>query len=258
MAKYRKTALVDAEQFLPRENKIPDGVISDGLADPRKSPEKASFVLDTLEGRHELRSGDYICTGPAGERWNVSREIFEATYELATIMSVTSDRTQLAEKGQLDPGIALAVQILADNGIETFESCEGGCDHAFFEPTVRFYGDQAAGPRAVAICIDFGLPVSELRRYWSVERLEMTGPHWEVTFCNKVYYPNSGVRPSPQQESASPSTPALDERERLRSALERLERNFDLLLRGKPVRDVDETKAEVRSALASIRSGDAG
>lgn len=35
----------------------------------------------------------------------------------------------------------------------------------------------------------------------------------------------------------------------LRSALERLERNFNLLLRGKPVRDVAETKAEVNAAL---------
>ena len=33
-------------------------------------------------------------------------------------------------------------------------------------------------------------------------------------------------------------------------ALERLERNFDLLLAGKPVRDVEETKAEVRRVLS--------
>jgi hypothetical protein len=79
MAKYRKTALVEAEQFLPSENKIPAGVYSSGLADPRRSHE--TWMLKTLEGEHTLRAGDYICTGPAGERWNVAREIFEATYE---------------------------------------------------------------------------------------------------------------------------------------------------------------------------------
>lgn len=76
---YRKTALVSAEQFLPDEGKIPAGVVSDGLADPRRSA--AEWVLDTLEGRHTLRPGDYICTGPKGERWNVEQSIFEATYE---------------------------------------------------------------------------------------------------------------------------------------------------------------------------------
>lgn len=79
---YRKTALVQAEQFLPAEGKIPDGVISDGNGDPRKNS-RYSFVLDTKEGRHYLRNGDYICTGPSGEKWNVERGIFESTYELA-------------------------------------------------------------------------------------------------------------------------------------------------------------------------------
>lgn len=46
-------------------------------------------------------------------------------------------------------------------------------------------------------------------------------------------------------------TPIADEGlvEKLRSALARLDRNFDLMLAGKPVRDVAETKAEVRNAL---------
>ena len=79
--KYRKTALVDAEQFLPAEGKIPAGVRSSGFSDPGKSPEE--WVLDTLEGQHTLRNGDYICTGPGGERWNVEQSIFEATYEPA-------------------------------------------------------------------------------------------------------------------------------------------------------------------------------
>lgn len=77
---YRKTALVTAEQFLPAIGQIPKGVYSDGHGDPRERPD-CCWVLDTKEGRHTLRGGDYICTGPAGEQWNVAKEIFEATYE---------------------------------------------------------------------------------------------------------------------------------------------------------------------------------
>ena len=44
-------------------------------------------------------------------------------------------------------------------------------------------------------------------------------------------------------------TEALARVKVLKDALERLDRNFDLLLAGKPVRDVAETKAETRAAL---------
>lgn len=81
MPMYRKTALVSADQFLPKEGKIPAGVISSDNSDPRTSD--AQWCLETLEGKHILRDGDYICTGPEGEKWNVERAIFEATYELA-------------------------------------------------------------------------------------------------------------------------------------------------------------------------------
>lgn len=98
--KYRKNALVEAEQFLPAEGKIPAGVIADGLSDPRKSP--SQWVLDTLEGRHSLRPGDYICTGPAGERWNVEQSIFEATYEPDT----TPARAEAQDEGAAGEPVA--------------------------------------------------------------------------------------------------------------------------------------------------------
>ena len=47
--------------------------------------------------------------------------------------------------GKLDPGIRKAVERLQAEGIETFESCEGGSGHAFPEPTIRFYGTPEAG-----------------------------------------------------------------------------------------------------------------
>jgi len=86
----------------------------------------------------------------------------------------------------LDEGILPMVQVLAENGVETFESCEGGEGHAFHEPTVRFHGNHAEGFRALAIALQHGLRVCELRRYYSIEDGEPVGPHWEMTFLTGV------------------------------------------------------------------------
>jgi hypothetical protein len=84
----------------------------------------------------------------------------------------------------LDPGIRRHVDVLSGAGVETFESCEGGDGHAFNEPTVRFYGERSEGFRALAVAVQQGLPVRELRRYWQVNRAgEPEGPHWEMTFA---------------------------------------------------------------------------
>lgn len=84
----------------------------------------------------------------------------------------------------LDPGIADIVALLLSKGVETFESCQGGPGHAFPEPTVRFYGHRDEGFRALAIALQHGLRVSEVRRYWSVIDGEPTGPHWEMVFSS--------------------------------------------------------------------------
>jgi hypothetical protein len=82
----------------------------------------------------------------------------------------------------LDPGIADAVICLRGAGVETFESCEGGCGHAYPEPTVRFHGDKSEGLRALAAAIAGGLKVAGLRRVWPILDDEPTGPWWELTF----------------------------------------------------------------------------
>lgn len=83
----------------------------------------------------------------------------------------------------MDPGISPFVDALDAYGIETYESCEGGDGHASPEPVVRFQGNSAAGLRAVAVALDHGLPVCELRRFWSVTRAdELDGPSWEIVF----------------------------------------------------------------------------
>ena len=82
----------------------------------------------------------------------------------------------------LDEGIRDAVVALQGAGVETFESCEGGADHAYPEPTVRFHGNHAEGLRALAAAISAGLPVASLRRTWPVLDYEPTGPWWELVF----------------------------------------------------------------------------
>ena len=97
-------------------------------------------------------------------------------------MPLQSEIDSQVRLNNLDSGIRDIVQLLVDNGVETFESCEGGEGHAFHEPTVRFHGSHAEGFRALAVALQYGLKVCELRRYYSIQDGEPTGPHWEMTF----------------------------------------------------------------------------
>jgi hypothetical protein len=86
----------------------------------------------------------------------------------------------------LDPGVAPYVLALVADGIETFESCEGGSRHAYPVPTVRFHGDRGEGFPPLAIPQRAGLPVAELRRAWPILDGEPTGPWWELTFSRRA------------------------------------------------------------------------
>jgi hypothetical protein len=81
----------------------------------------------------------------------------------------------------LDHGIKEYVEALNADGIETFESCQGGSGHAYPEPTIRFYGNRAEGLRALAVACQRGFPVANLRRVWPIIDGEPTGPWWEMT-----------------------------------------------------------------------------
>lgn len=82
----------------------------------------------------------------------------------------------------LDDGIREAVRTLAEAGVETFESCQGGEGHAYLEPTIRFHGQRDAGWKALAVALAVRLGVLELRRVWPINDGEPTGPWWEMTF----------------------------------------------------------------------------
>lgn len=82
----------------------------------------------------------------------------------------------------LDKGIEKEVRILNENGIETYESCEGGIDHAYPEPTVRFHGDKSEGFKALDIALKHNLNVHALKRIWNIIDKEPIGAQWEMTF----------------------------------------------------------------------------
>ena len=82
----------------------------------------------------------------------------------------------------IDAGIAEALRVLMQHGVETYESCEGGPGHAYPEPTVAFHGDRQKGFHAFSVAMTYRLPVRELRRVWTIEDGEPVGPTWHMVF----------------------------------------------------------------------------
>ena len=82
----------------------------------------------------------------------------------------------------LDIGIRKYVLALRSQGVETFESCQGGQGHSFPEPTVRFHGGIGAGFKAYGTARELGLPVSSVRLYYNVLDGVLHGPWWEMVF----------------------------------------------------------------------------
>jgi hypothetical protein len=64
--KYRKTALIEAEQY---RRGLEDGI-----------DEKGPY-LNTLEGKLYIPPNGWIATGAMGERWAIQDDIFRLTYE---------------------------------------------------------------------------------------------------------------------------------------------------------------------------------
>lgn len=99
----------------------------------------------------------------------------------------------------IDAGILPAVEILNNNGFETFESCEGGEGHAYFEPTVRFFGTEFDLIRAYEVCIANGLNVIQVNRvYRKVSNLDKNDKLiklWEHPFNEIIFHSIKGECP---------------------------------------------------------------
>ena len=95
----------------------------------------------------------------------------------------------------LDEGIRVAVLILRECGVETFESCEGGEGHSFTEPTIRFHGSSWAGYHAFSVAMEHALPVCELQRAYDVNDGQLEGPYWKLIFGPGVRLTQRAQRP---------------------------------------------------------------
>jgi hypothetical protein len=80
----------------------------------------------------------------------------------------------------IDLEIIPALHVLADNGIDTFSSCQGGDDHHAIMPEILFHGDDSAGLYAVWLLNERGFLVWELSRYWDLRHGEPRQPLWRV------------------------------------------------------------------------------
>jgi hypothetical protein len=78
--KYSMYVEVEAEQFLPEEDKIPKGVAPDGPRSPKTDP-RAAWMLTNKSGASYVKSGDYVVTTPTGDRYIVPKDIFELNYK---------------------------------------------------------------------------------------------------------------------------------------------------------------------------------
>lgn len=69
-----KFTAIRLEQFLPNDNKIPDGIFSNGLGDPRKIL-TLNWVIDTVQGRRTVYNKDWIAYNDNGEKLIIEREV---------------------------------------------------------------------------------------------------------------------------------------------------------------------------------------
>ena len=85
---------------------------------------------------------------------------------------------------ELDPDIREAVLILRRDGIETFESCQGGPGHACPEPMIRFHGNAYEGFRAFTIAKNHGLNVLAVAYEYTESEGWLQGPYWKMVLRN--------------------------------------------------------------------------
>lgn len=126
-----------------------------------------------------------VSCNKCGNRWKFEPRDSSGSSMLGTWKLVYTGVIATAELHGLDAGIRSVVLVLRANGIETFESCEGGTGHSYLEPTVRFHGGIGEGFKGLAIALQHGFKVAALRRTWVIQDLEPTGPYWELTFVEK-------------------------------------------------------------------------
>lgn len=81
----KKPVVIDAEQFIILENGGKEISNNDSVYRNRWwqfwKRSKTGWLIDTLEGWHEVSENDWIITGVKGEQYPCKPDIFEMTYE---------------------------------------------------------------------------------------------------------------------------------------------------------------------------------
>ncbi len=115
----------------------------------------------------------------------------------------------------------------------------------------RSDGTHACDPRVLALCDEVErLQTANVEWITGYERLAREKERLQTELADELdrnkTFRNKTDRLTRERDKARAELAAA------RDALERLSRNFDLLLARKPVRDVAETKAEVDAVLARV------
>ena len=80
-----------------------------------------------------------------------------------------------------DKSMERLAHILAENGaggIHPYEMQESG----IVLPHIRLYGDEEEGMRVANVAIEFGYPLSRIKRVWNYRDGKFYYPNWELTF----------------------------------------------------------------------------
>lgn len=118
--KYRKTALIEAEQFdaVQWEKGLYHAIEEFDYAPSKREKARRKYCretglyndtvhggyrLKTLEGPMRLRNGDWIATGVNGEHWAIADDVFKKTYtKLPVIPEAVADYIESFSGGETD------------------------------------------------------------------------------------------------------------------------------------------------------------
>lgn len=95
-------------------------------------------------------------------------------------------RTNMQEEAfyqGLDKGIRFPVRALHAAGIETCQSCEGGGEHAYDQPSIDIptSSDDSRGFAALAALRDYGIDVRDVSLVWPVRNGLPSAKLWRIT-----------------------------------------------------------------------------
>ena len=141
----KKPVVVEAVQFTEAVRDahlfdgypLPDGVVrrATHLHPPTRKVWRATFYIETLEGRMSVEVGDWIITGVKGEHYPCKPDIFAATYEEAQSAEPVAQAVESNPKGGVAPAAPIkpeVAQAMAAEYQELMAHMDSGGDYFKF------------------------------------------------------------------------------------------------------------------------------